>query len=349
IIEPFGHLTVDLINQSSLIGEAEKYTHYGNYLQLSGNAEAIAITNSGLITAATYTNPTTGGRVLISSSNYWMDNLGILGGYIGAGFNNRILAENTIDWLSQESRVIKTAQIITSTTISGSFIAFENKSMTTTIPQLFIEGNSQVLFESIVPINHGNGTFSFTHSYSGQGIFRIIALLDRDYIVWEIIVDELGPTINPRNTNANGSRFNDENFYLIDFIVQDDISGVNPDSTIIRIENSIIDADILFNEEADILTIILNAIDFQTKDLGEFYHLELSISDKNGNTSIYHYYFQIGEPIKTSVIPTSNTSTLIPNNESNNNFDQLTILIFSVLTVIIFGLLYKNYTLRKSN
>ena len=39
IFETDAEVTLKLINQSSLVGKAEKYTHSGNYLQLSGNAQ----------------------------------------------------------------------------------------------------------------------------------------------------------------------------------------------------------------------------------------------------------------------------------------------------------------------
>lgn len=350
IVELLGHLTVDLSNQSSIVGEAEKYTHFGNYLQLSGNAQPLAITNGGLITAATYGNPNTGGRVLVSSSNYWMDNFGINGGYIGAGLNNRILAENTIDWLDQDSRVIKTAQDISSSTISGSFVVFENNSIATTTPNLYIEGNNLVTYESIIPINHGNGTYSFSYSLNGQGIFRVIAALGTDYVVWEKVIDNLGPTISVLDGNKpNGSSYEDANFYNFEFIVTDDISGVNSFSIIVKLDNAFIDPVVDYNEVTTILSIIVRDDEIQINDPKEFHQLEITVPDKNGNKSKYTYYFQIGDQvIDTNTI----TSTSLPTSSSGDNnviFDNLDIVIISILGLIILALSYKNYNLKKSN
>jgi hypothetical protein len=351
IVEPFGHLTVELINQSSIAGKAKKYTHYGNYLHISSTAEAIAMTNGGLITAATYGNPSSGGRVLVSASNYWLDNVGITGNYFGAGEDNQILAENTLSWLTQDKRIIKTSKQLTSDSISGSFVLIENSTISNDTPVVYLEGNNWVASESITPTNHGNGTYSFNHNILGEGIFRVIATYGNDYIVWELIVDNKGPIITPTVNNPNGTIFDDASFYLIEFLITDDISGVNPDSFRAWIDLVEFDPDITFRDETGLLIIVLRSNELTPREPGSGYKLEISVNDKNGNTGLYKYYFEIGlsSPTSSLTYPTTSASTnATSSGDSNFIFDNFEFFLFFGLVSIILYLTYKNYKLRKT-
>jgi hypothetical protein len=351
IVEPLGHVTVDLINRSSIVGKAEKYTHYGNYLQVSDNVEVLAKTNGGLITAATYSDHTSGGRVLVSATNFWLDNVGILGGYIRAGLDNKILSENSIDWLNQDKRVIKTNELITSNEISGSFVIIENATFSGETPNLYIESNSWVTFQNITPVNHGNGSYSFTYSYSGEGIFRVIAAIGNDYVVWEVIVDTNGPTISPHSNNPNGTTFEEGLIYLIEFVVEDDISGVNQDSHNTLIDGSEFEVDVSYRDETGLLLIIIRHDDLPVKPPGSTYRLDISILDKSGNQGSYSYQFQVGvqsSTSSTSTTPSSSTPTGQDDDSRNIIVDNLELIVFLGLVSIILFLTYKNYKLRKS-
>lgn len=341
-----------MINQSSLVGKAEKYTHYGNYLQVSDKSVILAKTNGGQITAATYNNPVSGGRVLVSSSNYWLDNIGIAGGYVGANINNKIFAENTLKWLNQDKRIVRTGQTITPNEISGNFVVFQDSIPSLEAPSLYIESNKWNNHQAITPINHGNGNYSFSHSFTGEGIFRITASFGEDYIVWELIVDSQGPSISPHPSNPNGTVFEETSFYLLEFIVADDISGVNPNKFEVLLDDLVVDSDITYRDETNLLIVLIRADNIPDKEAGALYKLKITSQDKNGNSGDLFYYFQIGTPpisTSSSVTSSSSTSTDKKSDDSNLLLDNIEFIIFIGLTSVILILTYKNYQLRKTS
>ncbi|MHA2098619.1 MAG: S8 family peptidase, partial [Candidatus Kariarchaeaceae archaeon] len=93
----------NLHNVSSLVGDAIKITHFGNYLTLSESSLTIASNQFG-VTMATYQSPA-GGNVLVSSTNFWLDNVGVLGDYVGYGeTDDSIISNNTWIWLTSDQK-----------------------------------------------------------------------------------------------------------------------------------------------------------------------------------------------------------------------------------------------------
>ncbi|MCE7734036.1 MAG: hypothetical protein GPJ54_04100 [Candidatus Heimdallarchaeota archaeon] len=179
----------------------------------------------------------------------------------------------------------------------------------------------------------------------------MIAAFGNDYIAWEIIVDTQGPAIAPHSNNPNGTRFEETTFYLLEFLVDDDISGVNPSSIDTLIDDSLVEADITFRDETGLLIVLIRASDLQQKEAGAFYKLEIFILDKSGNPGQYTFHFQIGIPVTTTdtnTTPISNTTSIKNPNDSNIFFENIELVIFFALVGTIMLLTYKNYKLRKS-
>ena len=108
----FGNIDVsslNLNNYSSVVGMAETITFAGNYLQInrtevnSQGASAFPLTGTDGGTLIGTFDKSGAGRVLVTGSNFWMDNEGITGMYDAAG--DPVVSANTIDWLLSQNRL----------------------------------------------------------------------------------------------------------------------------------------------------------------------------------------------------------------------------------------------------
>ncbi|MCH8907569.1 MAG: S8 family serine peptidase, partial [Candidatus Heimdallarchaeota archaeon] len=351
IIEPLGFITLDLLNRSSLGKTATEITHYGNYLSVEAPGEIVVISPGEAVSVATYTNQSSGGRVLVAGTNNWLDNTGIIGGYIPAGLNNKFFAEDVLNWLTSSTQIIKTSHVLSSTTLSGSYYAIENGEISDRTPNLYIEANVGVEESTIIPTLDNDGSFSFSYEIGAEAKYRIVAFLDDEYIVWETVLDSIGPLIVPKMINdksvdLNGSLIDQALVYVFEFEIVDEISGINIDSLEVTINDQSFDLDSIFSPTTNILQIIFTHAKLPVLDNNStFYNLKIVISDNNGNESVYSLLFQIKGSFTTDDFETSTSD------DPTGSFDP-TIIIEIAAFVILVGLVaylqYRNYELKKS-
>ncbi|MCY3410764.1 MAG: S8 family serine peptidase [Candidatus Heimdallarchaeota archaeon] len=292
---------IPVMNQSSLMRTAEYISHSGNYLSLT-NSWVVAGKDKAVIA---YHQEVGKGKVIVSSSNYWSDNFGIEGRYVGVGMNNRMFATSLLDWYKLENQVIKLEEIITSNSIGGSFININDGVIDTSTYTLYVEENEYVSRKDL-QAQLINGRYAFEYSISSDGRYRVIATNDQDYVVWELVVDDTPPVITIANSNPNNSIFELNSNYILGFTITDNIAGVSESSIKFIMDGLSINPIFSFDEESGFLRVILTSLDLDNKD-GTTHIMEVIVNDYNANQAVLLYKFSIGseETSQTSLTPSS--------------------------------------------
>lgn len=217
--------SLTLRNASSLIGAADRVTHAGNWMSLDTSALGAGETVEYYTGTADKTTLATfdkqgGGRVMVASTNFWMDNLGALGGYAAQG--DPILVENSLDWLTETNKMATITSTVNEDEISAT--VFTSSGLA---PDVKRETQTGLAELPISVTDNGDGTFSFTYDPEGDGRHVIVASNGDEYVRFEYALDLLSPSITAIS-HENFSRFTGDEFVIpLKFGVVDTISKIN--------------------------------------------------------------------------------------------------------------------------
>jgi hypothetical protein len=276
-----------LQNQSSLVGSGEFITYGGNYLDVQSPSWSIA-GRGDQVGIALYENQESHGKVLISSSNYWTDNIGILGGY-GSGADNKVLSENVWKWFTEGPHLIRGTSSLENNDLDGTFFTPIGASNIEVSGRIGDGESTNLQFET-----NGN-SHSFMYQLQGEGRYQVTAsaMIDSriDYVGWDVIVDNSGPILTVSSANPNGSRFDQSGFLVLKFHIIDDVSVIDRSTLEVIVNDGEITTVNSFNGNNDELQVIVSSNLLQNNST---HHLYLSIEDIFGNPSSITYEFIIG-------------------------------------------------------
>ncbi|MCE7733992.1 MAG: S8 family serine peptidase [Candidatus Heimdallarchaeota archaeon] len=336
---PAAASTVLTSNFSSPVGSAQYITHFGNYLSVSGNAKAV-VGSGSKITTAINDQLNGAGRVLVTSTNFWMDNSGIKGLYLAKG-NDKIFASNLWDWFLVDTQVKYISSSVSGTTITGQFKVLENGVPVTTTPVVERKGNQWLSSMDITPTAIGGDVWEFSYDATDQGYHNLQVAYGSDYAAWSIKVDTEAPTIIPFDL-VNGTTFVEGNSLILKFEVKDNISQLGLNVMNILLDGVDIKEEInkAYVQDAFSLNLLIYSSLF-TEPTGHEYILSISAADEEGNETIYNFHFFLGEFASTPVVTTTDvtTSTTEQTTPSSSTTEETPFyILFSILSLISIGI-----------
>ncbi len=281
-----------IYNVSSIVRKVDKkISHAGNFLSAGSNASVIAEINDKP-TIATYDQPG-GGRVLVTSTNFWMDNFGVTGRYPGAGGpNDLILSSNVWKWFTQTKRIHPISSSVTKTKIEAEFKITDN-SLPASDPEVSLRGTFGIQEINIIKIDEGH--YKFTYNIQADGIYIIQAVYGNDYLRWEIKVDTTPPVIIPYDENQNLTGFIKGRKLFLKFNVTDNLDDLNKGNFNASLEGNFSAVmTISYLDDQLKLTITLSA-DVLTNTSYHWYILNIFATDTSENMALVNYWFFIGD------------------------------------------------------
>jgi hypothetical protein len=123
------------VQTTPLTRNVTSITQFGNYLEVTSPGLTLTQSPNGKATSAIYQN-INGGKVLVTSTNYWLDNNGINGDYMetGGGIDDLNFVGNMVDWFGQEEILYLTADVSENNVRTLSFL--------TSSPEFIIESST---------------------------------------------------------------------------------------------------------------------------------------------------------------------------------------------------------------
>lgn len=303
-------LTASTLNVSSPVGATNKITHNGNYLEVSGNAIPLAEIE-GRVTTAIYDAPGEG-RVIATSTNYWLDNVGIVGGYPGEE-DDSIFANNVLDWLTSSTQVKFISSIKEGNTITGKFQILENRVPVTTAPTVKRLANRNLESEVITTTSAGDGIWQFTYSSSQDGVHELQVARGKDYARWEMTLDRTAPSIEPNPSNPNMVTLPKRKTITLQFTVTDNLATLNTTDFGVLLNGTDRGKSIEYSYTPSnkMLIIILNSPVLE-EPIDNIYDVSIFATDDFQNTAEYHYYFTFKEGLFSPISSTKEDDSLNP-------------------------------------
>lgn len=333
---PSGTSNLSAINSSSPVGAARFVSHFGNYLSVSGDARGI-VGYAPTISTAIYDQLNGSGRVLVASTNFWMDNKGLTTGY---GGDDKIFAANVWDWFTAETQVKFISSSIIGTTVKGQFKVLENGVPILTTPVVKRLGNSLLASLDITPVDIGGDVWEFTFDATDQGIHRFQVAYGDDYAAWEITVDTMAPSITNIGSIVNGSSVSSTSSIFLSFKVIDNISTFGRADIEVLIDGNELssEARVTYDEKTFKLNIILHPSGLTGAD-DHVYVLTISVADEEGNLANYSFHFSLifEEPGTTS--PTTSSGITTPTTSTSDETETPYSIVFTVLSFFSIALI----------
>ena len=192
-----GTINTMIVLNNSIIGKnVDQVTYKGNYLQMIDENDLwsdVLVRNDYQIGVMSYDMPSAG-RVIVSSSNYWMDNCAIdSSACITPPYDNeaknRIFLNNTFQWLASENR-------LSIGNISSSFGLLKGEIISDGDPEMYLSLGPFTIGYQMDFVNIGTDTYSFNHSISKDDEYSAHIYSDDEYIFRNIRSDYLSPEID---------------------------------------------------------------------------------------------------------------------------------------------------------
>jgi len=281
--QSFNPIILPTNNQSSLIGSASKITHNGNYLNVHAPAWSL-IGSYSHTTLAYYQNATSNGKVVVASTNFWMDNHALGPGYSSQA-DDKLLSSNLWTWFSNQELPVKLKQEVVSNHLQG---AFTTKFQPDPTPVTIYQQNQT----EKIPLQYtmDGQNYSFELPVNDDGNYRVVAKSGDSYLAWNIIRDRVGPSIEIASSNANNTNFKESGFVSLEFIVTDDHSGVDETAFTYQLNgsnSSLVDS---YNADRNLLKVVLQMSSFTNNT---YYTLRIGAKDLVGNYNAINYHFGV--------------------------------------------------------
>ncbi|MHA1399924.1 MAG: S8 family peptidase [Candidatus Heimdallarchaeaceae archaeon] len=174
----------------TLTENVKKIDHYGTTLIATGNAVELTDYNGGA-TAAAFENEN-GGRVVVCTTNFFIDTEGYLENY-NDGTQNAIFANNIFNWLLADNKVV------VSTTKTDSAITFDitviPSSASITAVLEVTDETGATTNETINLSSTGTGKYEYILTMENDGIFTMIITSSDDKYIGSFIKDNSPPIL----------------------------------------------------------------------------------------------------------------------------------------------------------
>jgi hypothetical protein len=289
--------SLDLHNRTSFVGSAKKVTHAGNYLFLdhkmahqSGGVLEYYTGTEDKTTIASFTKKD-GGRVVVTSTNFWADNKGVTGGYAADG--DPILVKNLVDWLTSSNK-LSLPEKQTSTSNITAIIYSENG----IIPEVKRLKTFNLAERQFAPEFIDQNQFTFEYLLYMDGIHQIQISNGNEYVRLEQALDLRGPYIIPTEDNEFGKVFSSNlNFIRLSFLVKDSVYDMRISNIMLYVDGQLVNSALFPRTyQNDILNV---NVDRTRLNNGLAYHnLTIEAKDDLDQTTRYQYIFYFGMPSK---------------------------------------------------
>ena len=342
---PSNALYIPTKNKTSLVKGVTKLTHFGNYLEIEGNAIPYTMDSKGRISGAIYTSDA-GGDVLVASSNFWMDNAGVRGEYsanVQGQMNDALLSNQMWDWFSRENKIIKQSDNFIDNKITGSFmLSSEGGTSSSEEPLVYLRPTLNIEKTFIEVSVNENGIYSFEYDVGERdGNYDVVVEYGGDYISFnEKFIDNTAPVVSFTDDYPNGTIYQESSSVIIEFIVEDVLDEITKSDVVLSIDGEeLVDTRVSYNSKTGIFRALISLSVFGEISEGKAYYLEITVNDQSENFATYVYEFFIGErntSESTSIITTENNSTIVETTEvesASHNF------IWYIVTISFIGIL----------
>ncbi len=290
IVYPSAPGIASLYNFSSPSGSVNRITHFGNYLEVSGDAKAIGYDKAGISTAIN--DVIGGGRVLVTSTNFWMDSSGISGGY-SVGDTNRQFADNMFKWFLEDEQIKFISSDIDGNTITGKYQALKDGSPFAH-PEVQLLGNNLVNATTFTATDLGDGIYEFTYTAETDGFHRFQVVSGDNYAAWEFSVDTQGPVVETFAENPNFTGFPANQKAFIPFNVYDLISELSKTDITITLDGSTYDLLTYSYNPSELKLIVTIDGSLLGNTSLHWYILSITAIDESDNSNTFDYYFYVG-------------------------------------------------------
>ncbi|MHA1198518.1 MAG: S8 family peptidase [Candidatus Heimdallarchaeaceae archaeon] len=273
-----------VVKTHALTDGVQYIDHYGTDLTVGVNAELlIKYNNRGMTAIHENTN---GGRVVVVSTNFFMDSVGYKDLY-NTGTANALFTQNMFEWLAAKE-VLQGSFV---TDASGADFTIESLVPAAVLSAtVTISGGSA---STVSLVDDGGGMYSYHMDYAEEGRYTLRVTSADDKYVGEILYDVTAPEVTAtnwvNNTVPAGAR--------LDFVIQDDISNLV--STYAR-ANGVTDVPMTGSGNTRAFSLFTSIL---TPD--ETNTLEVYATDENGNVLLTTFIIPLGEVTSpTSTSPT---------------------------------------------
>ncbi|MCY3413960.1 MAG: S8 family serine peptidase [Candidatus Heimdallarchaeota archaeon] len=332
-----------VINYNSLGKDVSSITHFGNFLTVSENAVGVASV-SGKITVA-MNDLVNGGRVLVSSSNFWLDNAGALGMY-PSGYDDVRFCSNTWDWLSSSEQVKRISFNQDKASIEAKFQVINNG--TVVVPPDIIRTDQNGISILISPIDLGNGIWGFNDSITQDGRYKYELTYMDEFSIWYAYVDTQAPYLAIAEGYYNQSIFNRDSSILLKFTAGDAVTELQATDFDITLDTTTISPS--YYSYADHILRLFIYKSYLNDDDAHLYNLNITVTDSAGNTAFIIFQFAFSDVFTETETITSVTSQTImtTTQTSEEQSTQVSSLsdtndtpVFGLSIMILLGILFR--------
>ncbi len=194
-----------------------KIDHYGTTLTTTGDAVAL-VSYHDKPTVAAYENDN-GGRVVVATTNFFMDTKGYLEDY-NDGTQNAIFSNNIMSWL------LATKKVIVRTSSSDSKVDFNVTTVTADTSLNAVlqvkDVNGTLTNQTVSLTSAGSGKYTYTLNLDQDGVYTLFIMSADDFYVGSFFKDSTPPVLTAVGW-TNGSAI--EGAYA-DFTVSDMLSSL---------------------------------------------------------------------------------------------------------------------------
>ena len=271
------------LNVTPITKGVDEFTHAGGYLSVTDPAFTVGKHDDKPMMAANDLAGA-GGRVVVTSTNFWMDNNGITNRYT-SGTNNDVLLINTFNWL------------LSSDQIDVQYV-YENDEVTFTI-HATVDGTNisdsneldalELSSGSSLTLTGTNGVFEATYTITSENVYEFYFGFKNsvdeqlDYRIVRIVKDTTPPTIT--FNIENGTTISETTQINITF---EDVQTLTPSYINITIDGK--KTTFTFSVDEQKATVSINPENME----GGEHVLEVAAMDPSGNLATASVTFNIG-------------------------------------------------------
>lgn len=255
---------------------------YGTYLYAGANAEVL-VTYNNKATTVIHEN-SNGGRVVVISTNFFMDSSGYKNSY-NSGTANDVFTQNLFKWLTAKEKV--TGSYVTDAT--GADFTIESLNPGAILTATLTVGTST---SSATLTDDGGGMYSYRLTYAAEDYYTLRVMSSDDKYVGEILYDVTPPEAQStnwvNNTVPAGAR--------LDFVIQDATSNL---VNFYAKANGVTDYSMTGSGKIRTFSVFTSSL-----NADETNYLVVYATDENGNVLLTTFVIPLGG-VETSTTPTS--------------------------------------------
>ncbi|MCG3215888.1 MAG: S8 family serine peptidase [Candidatus Heimdallarchaeota archaeon] len=203
----------NIISTHAITEDVDFIDHWGTTLTVTSEAKVLARYTGG-DTVAVHENAV-GGRVVVVTTNFFMDTSGYLESY-NAGTQNALFTQNIFHWLIAEERLTG-SYILDDTGVSYSIKSFEPSAILTATVSV---GGATAETVTLTDLGAGDYSYRMDFDIEGKYVFKVESADDK-YLAG--IFYDADPPVITHGTWVNNTKMDGEK---IDFTVQDTTTNI---------------------------------------------------------------------------------------------------------------------------